>query len=186
MIRTFASLAIVAVLATSAHAGDKAASAQTPEGPRMTEPGRKFVDAWLGRWSASDVALTMGGQTMRGSIEMSCESVASGWGALCTRKAAIAGLPPWTAVFLVGWNIGTGEGHLFEVSEAADVNDLAGAWAADGTITLTRDGKSLEGQQERIACRLAWPSAATSTVACTSTQSGATAWTFSYTTTRQK
>jgi hypothetical protein len=152
----------------------------------MTEPGRRFIDAWLGRWSASDAALTVGGQTMRGSSEMSCESVASGWGALCTRRAAIACLPPWTAVFLVGWNIATGEGHLFEVSEAADVNDLSGAWSADGTITLARDGKSLEGRQERIACRLAWPSAATSTVACTSTQSGATAWTFSYTTTRQK
>lgn len=181
-----AALALVLSLVAPAGAQDKDVPATPPKGAQMTPEGQKFIAGWLGQWTSNDATLSIGEERLRGTIETSCGSVASGWGALCTRKASLAGLPPWTTTLLIGWNMATGQGHVFEVSDAADVNDLAGTWATDASMSIARDGKNLEGQQERIACRLSWPSADAMKVDCTASVAGSTTWTFAYTSTRRK
>jgi hypothetical protein len=181
MARTLGVLAFVVGLAAVAQAQGKDAKAAAPQAPAMTAEGKKFLAGWIGQWAASDATMTMGDQKLQGALKMGCESVSAGWGTLCKGTFDIKGMPPSAATFLMGWDIATGQGHMFEVADTGEVHDHSGKWTSDKAIALVRQGRNLEGKLEKDACTATWASAAELKLECTGTVAGATAWTFSAT-----
>ncbi len=175
---------LVLALAASVHAqekgGAKPASAPPPA-PKMTAEGKRFVEGWRGTWTSTDTTYTMGDQKMQGSLKMSCEGVSSGWGTLCKGVLNAAGMPPSEATFMMGWDIATGEAHMFEISDTAEVHDHSGKWINDKSVSLVRQGKSLDGKMEKDACNATWVTASELKLDCVGTQAGATVWTFTST-----
>ena len=79
----------------------------------------------------------------------------------------------------MAWDLATGQGHMFEVMDTAEVHDHSGRWINDKAISLVRTGKTLDGKLEKDACTATWVSARQLKLDCTGTQAGATVWTFS-------
>jgi hypothetical protein len=176
---------LVLALAASVHAQDKGgAKPAPPSAPKMTDEGKKFVEAWRGTWTSTDTTYTMGDQKIQGSLKMSCESISSGWGTLCKGVLNAAGMPPSEATFMMGWDIATGEAHMFEIADTAEVHDHSGKWINDKSISLVRQGKSLAGKIERDACTATWATASELKFDCIGTQAGATVWTLTSTSKR--
>jgi hypothetical protein len=123
----------------------------------------------------------MGDQKMQGSLKMTCESVSSGWGTLCRAVFNAAGMPPSEATFLMGWDIATGQAHMFEIADTAEVHDHSGKWIDGKSVSLVRQGKTLDGKLEKDACTATWVSASEVKLDCTGSQGGATIWTFTST-----
>jgi len=173
---------LVLTLAASVHAQDKgSAKPAPPPAPKMTAEGKKFVEGWLGTWTSTDTTYTMGGQKMQGSLKMTCESVSSGWGALCKGAMSGPGMPPSESTFLMGWDIATGQAHMFELADTAEVHDHSGKWINDKSVSLVRQGKTLDGKMEKDDCTATWVSARELKLDCTGSQAGATVWTFTAT-----
>lgn len=171
-------------LAASTYAQDKGSAKPepaAPQPPKMSAEGRKFVDGWLGTWTSNDVVYAMGDQKMKGSLKMTCESVSSGWGALCKATFTTPPNPPSEGTFMMGWDIATGQGHMFELADSGEVHDHAGRWTNAKSISLVRSGKALDGKIEKDACTATWVSASELKFDCTGTQAGATVWTFTST-----
>jgi hypothetical protein len=169
-------------LAASVHAQDKsAAKAVPPQALQMTAEGKKFVAGWRGAWTSTNTLYTMGDQKLPGSLKMNCESVSSGWGTLCKGVLNAQGMPPSEATFMMGWDIATGEAHMFELADSGEVHDHSGKWINDKSVTLVRQGKSLDGKLEKDACTATWVTASELKFDCTGTQAGATIWTFTST-----
>jgi hypothetical protein len=177
---TFLVLALAASVHAQEMAGAKPPSAPPPA-PKMTAEGKKFVEGWRGTWTSTDTTYTMGDQKMQGSLKMSCESVSSGWGTLCKGAFNTAGLPLSEGTFLMGWDIATGEAHMFEITDAAEVHDHSGKWTSDKSVSLVRQGKTLDGKVEKDACTVTWVTASELKFDCVGTQAGATVWTFTST-----
>ena len=173
---------LVLTLAASVHAQDKSgAKPAPPPAPKMTAEGKKFVEGWLGTWTSTDTTYTMGDQKMQGSLKMTCESVSSGWGALCKGAMSGPGMPPSESTFLMGWDIATGQAHMFEIADTAEVHDHSGKWINDKSVSLVRQGKTLDGKMEKDDCTATWVSARELKLDCTGSQAGATVWTFTAT-----
>jgi len=183
MPRKLGAVVFVLAAAASAHAqADKAGKpAAAPAAPTLPAEGKKYVEGWLGQWTSSDTTLTSGGQKTQGALRMGCEKVSSGWGVLCKATLDFAGQPPSTTTFLMGWDIGTGEAHMFEVADSAEVHDHSGKWINDRSVSLVRQGKTADGKQEKDDCTASWPSAREIRLECTGSQAGSTVWTFSTT-----
>ena len=180
MSRTLAVFTLVLGIGATAHAqGKDAKAAAAPAPPTMTAEGKKFLAGWVGNWAANEATMTMGTQKMQGPLKMSCESVSAGWGTLCRGSFDIKGMPPSAGTFLMGWDIATGQAHMFEVMDTAEVHDHSGRWLNDKAVSLVRQGKNLEGKLEKDACTATWLSAAELKLECTGSVAGATAWTFS-------
>jgi hypothetical protein len=177
---TFIVLALAASLNAQDKAGAKPAAAPPPP-PKMTAEGKKFVEAWRGAWTANNTTFTKGGEKMQGSLKMACESVSSGWGSLCKGVFAAAGMPPSEATFMMGWDIATGEAHMFELGDTAEVHDHSGKWTNDKSVSLVRQGKNLEGKIEKDTCTATWVTASELKFDCIGTVGGATDWTFTST-----
>ena len=173
-------LALTAVVSAQDKSGSKQATAPPPP-PKMTAEGKKFVEGWLGTWTSTDTTYTMGDQKMRGSLKMTCEGVSSGWGALCRGVLGGPGMPPSESTFLMGWDVATGEAHMFEVADTAEVHDHSGKWIDDKSVSLVRQGKTLDGKVEKDDCAATWVTARELKLSCTGTQGGATVWTFTST-----
>ena len=173
-------LALTAVVSAQEKGSPKQAPAPPPA-PKMSAEGKKFVDGWLGSWNSTDTTYTIGGQKMQGSLKMTCESVSSGWGALCKGVMSGAGMPPSQATFLMGWDVATGEAHMFEIGDTAEVHDHSGKWIDGKSVSLVRQGKTLDGKMEKDACTATWVTASELKLDCTGTQGGATVWTFTST-----
>ena len=170
-------------LAAFADSQDKGAkpAAAPPAPPKMSAEGRKFLDGWVGTWMSTDTVYKAGDQKMQGSLKMVCESASAGWGTLCKGTFGAAGMPPSEGTFLMAWDIATGQGHMFEVMDTAEVHDHAGKWINDKSVSLVRQGKTLDGKLEKDACTATWVSANELKFDCTGTQAGATVWTFTST-----
>jgi len=170
-------------LAATGFAQDKgpAKPAPPPAPPKLSAEGKRFVDAWLGSWTSDDTLFAMGAQKMKGSLKMSCESVSSGWGALCKGTFNVSGMPPSESTFLMAWDLATGMGHMFEVADTAEVHDHSGKWTSDKSISLVRSGKTLDGKLEKDSCTATWVSPGELKFDCVGTQAGATVWTFTST-----
>jgi len=183
MPRKLGALALVLAVAATAHAQtDKTARpAAAPVAPTLPAEGKKFVAGWIGQWTSNDATFTSGGQKMQGRLRMACESVSSGWGALCRETADMQGMPPSASTFLMGWDVGTGEAHMFEIADTAEVHDHSGKWIDDRSVSLVRQGRTADGKDEKDDCTATWPSARELKLDCTGTQAGATVWTFSTT-----
>jgi hypothetical protein len=147
----------------------------------MSAEGRKFIDGWLGSWTSADTVYTVGDQKMPGSLKMSCESVSAGWGALCKATLNAAGMPPSEGTFLMGWDLATGQAHMFEIADTGEVHDHSGKWTSPKSISLVRQGKTLDGKLEKDACTATWVSAGELKFDCVGTQGGAKVWTFTST-----
>jgi len=169
--------------AAAAVAQDKgpAKPAAPPPPPKLSAEGKRFVEAWPGSWSSDDTSFTLGAQKMKGSLKMSCEKVSSGWGALCKGVFSVQGMPPSENTFMMGWDLATGTGHMFEVADTGEVHDHSGKWTNDKTITLVRSGKTLDGKLEKDSCTATWVSPSELKFDCVGTQAGATVWTFTST-----
>jgi len=175
---------LILTLAASVHAQEKGGAkpaSEPPPAPKMTAEGKKFVEGWLGTWTSSDTTYTMGAQKMQGSLKMTCESVSSGWGTLCKGVLNAAGMPPSELTFLMGWDIATGQAHMFELADTAEVHDHSGKWINDKSVSLVRQGRSLDGKMEKDDCTATWVSARELKLDCTGSQAGATVWTFTTT-----
>ena len=48
---------------------------------------------------------------------------------------------------------------MFEVADTAEVHDHSGKWTSDKSISLVRQGKTLDGKLEKDACTATWVSA---------------------------
>jgi len=168
---------LVVALAPVVHSQEKARPAEAPPpAPKMSAEGRKFLDGWIGTWNAADMAFTMGGQTMKGSFKLDCQKVSAGWGTLCKGTFNTAGMPPSEGTMLMAWDIATGEAHMFEVMDTGEVHDHSGKWTSDKSVSLLRQGKTLDGKMEKDACTATWPTASELKFDCTGTQGGATVW----------
>ena len=108
-----------------------------------------------------------------------CESVSSGWWALCKASISGPGMPPSESTFLMGWDIATGQAHMFELADTAEVHDHSGKWIDGKSVSLVRQGKTLDGKMEKDACTATWVTASELKFDCTGSQAGATVWTFS-------
>jgi hypothetical protein len=175
---------LVLTAAAAVHAQQKSGPAPAPApppAPKMTPEGKKFVDGWLGTWTSTDTTYTMGGQKMQGTLKMTCEGVSSGWGALCKAVMSGPGMPPSESTFLMGWDVATGQAHMFEIADTAEVHDHSGKWINDKSVSLVRQGRSLDGKMEKDACTATWVSARELKFDCTGSQAGATVWTFTST-----
>ena len=178
---------LVLAFAASLHAQDKSAAkpmAAPPPAPKMTAEGKKFVEGWRGTWTSTDTVYTMGDQKMPGSLKMSCESVSAGWGTLCKGVMSAGGMPPSEGTFMMGWDIATGEAHMFELGDNAEVHDHSGKWTNDKSVSLVRQGKTPDGKMEKDACTATWVTANELKFDCVGTQAGATVWTFTSTSKR--
>ena len=172
----------LAVLAASvARAQAKHKEPAAPPAPTMSAEGQKFVQGWVGRWNSSDASLTTGAQKMQGALRMSCESVSSGWGTLCKGSFELKGMPASASTFLMGWDVATGTGHMFEIADTGEVHDHSGKWTDARSITLVHEGKTLAGPQEKDSCIATWVSARELKFDCTGTQAGVPVWTFTST-----
>src|SRR5687768_7866403 len=118
-------------------AAPAAPGAAPPAAPELTPEGKKFVEAFLGNWTASEAVFTMGEQKMAGKMTNKCEKASGGWGTLCKASFNLKGAPPMLNVFLFGWDLGAKEGHMFEVSNAGEVHNHVGKWSDDKTVVLT-------------------------------------------------
>ena len=156
-------------------------AAAPPPAPVMSAEGRKFIDGWLGQWTCNDASYTAGGQKMQGSLKITCESASSGWAALCKGTFVMEGMPPSASTFLMGWDLGTREAHMFEVADTAEVHDHSGKWIDDKSVSLVRQGRTVDGKLEKDACTASWVTARELKFDCTGSQAGATVWTFSST-----
>jgi len=178
---------LVLALAASVNAQDKAGAKPAtppagPPAPKMTAEGKKFVEAWRGAWTSSNTVYTMGTDKMQGSLKMTCESVSSGWGTLCKGLLyAAPGAPPSEATFMLGWDIATGEAHMFELGDTAEVHDHSGKWINDKSVSLVRQGKNLDGKIEKDTCTATFLSASELKFDCVGMVGTATAWTFTST-----
>ena len=171
-------------LAASTYAQDKPAAKAAPaepQPPKMSAEGKKFIEGWLGTWNSVDVSYAMGDQKMKGTLKMSCESVSSGWGALCKGTFTTPPNPPSEGTFMMGWDIATGQAHMFEISDTGEVHDHSGRWINAKSVSLVRTGKSLDGKIEKDSCTTTWVSANELKFDCTGSQAGATVWTFNST-----
>jgi hypothetical protein len=178
MSRTLGVLALVLGVGAASSAQDKVAQpAAAPPALAMTAEGKRFLGGWLGQWTASDATVTLGAQKMPMTLKMNCESVSAGWGTLCSVTFDIKGLPPSAATFLLGWDVATGQGHMFEVVDTGEVHSYSGKWTSDKAIALVHQGKNPEGKPEKDACAVTWASARQLALDCSGTQAGATAWT---------
>jgi hypothetical protein len=173
-------MALAAVVSAQDKSGLNSASAPPPP-PKMSAEGKRFVDAWLGSWTSTDTTYTMGGQKMQGTLKMTCESVSSGWGALCKGVMSGPGMPPSQATFLMGWDVATGEAHMFEIGDTGEVHDHSGKWIDGKSVSLVRQGKALDGKMEKDACTATWVTASELKFDCTGTQGSATIWTLTST-----
>lgn len=181
MSRTLAICTLVVGIGAAAAAQDKDAKAAAPPAPpAMSAEGKKFLAGWVGNWT-SNAMMTMGAQKLDGPLKMSCESVSAGWGTLCKGTFQMKGMPISEATFLMAWDIATGQAHMFEVTDMAEVHDHSGKWLNDKAVSLVRQGKNLEGKLEKDACTATWVTPAELKLDCTGTVAGATAWTFSAT-----
>jgi len=172
---------VVMLAAGAAFADDKAAdpkAAAAPPAAKMSPEGKKYLEGWIGNWTAKDATFTMGDQKMVGSLKNKCEKVSNGWGVVCKATFAFKGMPPMTNTFMMGWDLGTAEAHMFEVSDAGEVHNHSGKWTDDKSISLVHQGKTWEGKDEKDACTATWNSPKELKLDCTGTQGGATTWTF--------
>jgi hypothetical protein len=102
-------------------------------------------------------------------------------GALCKGVLSGPGMPPSQSTFLMGWDVATGQAHMFEIADTAEVHDHSGQWLDDKRVSLVREGKALDGKIEKDACTATWVTASELKLDCTGTQGGATVWTFTST-----
>jgi hypothetical protein len=176
--------ALALVLAATTYAQDKGSAKPAPApppAPKMSAEGRRFIDGWLGSWTSNDTIYVMGDQKMQGSLKMSCESVSAGWGAFCKATMNASGMPPSEGSFLIGWDLATGQAHLFEIQDTGEVHDHSGKWTSHKSVSLVRQGKTLDGKTEKDACTATWVSANELKFDCVGTQGTATVWTFTST-----
>jgi hypothetical protein len=54
-------------------------------------------------------------------------------------------------------------------------------WTSDKSVSLVRQGKTLDGKMEKDACTATWVTASELKFDCVGTQAGATVWTFTST-----
>jgi hypothetical protein len=161
---------------------DKAAAAAPMAMPTMSPEGKKLIEGMLGNWKANDFTLTMGEKSMKGKMTINCEKAAGGWGTLCKGVADLGKeMPKQEVTFLYGWDLATGEGHMFEVSNMAEVHNHAGKWTDDKSITMDHTGKTFEGKEEKDSLTMTWNSPKEIAIKATGTQGTVTAWTISAT-----
>lgn len=183
-------LVMVMLAAAVAQAEDKkdkkdaTAGATPPAAPpaaKMSDEGKKLLEGLRGKWTAKDASFTMGEVKAQGTLKMTCEAVSGGWGTLCKGVFNFKGAPPQNATFLFGWDIATGEAHMFEIGDTGEVHDHSGKWLDDKSVSLVRQGKNVEGKDEKDDCKATFNSAKEMVFACTGTQGATTAWTFTST-----
>jgi hypothetical protein len=174
---------VVMFAAGAAYAQAKAEpAAAPPAAPKMSPEGQKFIDGWVGNWTSKDATFTpAGAEAMKGTLKVNCEKVSGGWGSLCKAKFMFKGMPPMNNTFLLGWNLGTGEATMFEVSDAGEVHQHTGKWNDDKSVSLVHQGKTPAGPEEKDACTASWPSPRELKFDCTGTQGATTVWTFTST-----
>lgn len=177
------SLAVFAAVAVSVPSfAAEPAKAEAGGMPTLPPEGKKWVEAHLGSWKASDVTMTMGDKTSKGKMTMKCEKTSGGWGALCKGTADLGKeMPVQEMTMLTGWNIGEGVATLFEVTNVAEVHQHTGKWTDDKNITVTHTGKTAEGKEETDALTFTWVSPKEMLMKAEGTSGGAKVWTFSAT-----
>ena len=170
----FAAL-VVSVVSFTAFAQPKAAPAAAKPAempiPQLPAEGKKWLEGHLGNRKASDAVLTMGGQSMKGKMEIKCEKTSSGWAVVCRGKVT----------FLMGWNIGDGTATMFEVSNMGETHNHTGKWLDDKSIALAHQGKTWEGKEEKDVVTFTWNSPKEMVIKAEGTAGTATTWTMSAT-----
>lgn len=177
-------LAVVFVTSFTAFAQGKAAPTAPSPGkqaeppmPQLPAEGKKWIESHLGNWKAKDVVMTMGDKTLKGTMEMDCEKVSSGWGTLCKGKMDLGkDMPPQEVSFLMGWNIGEGMATMFEVSNMGEVHRHVGTWADQKSISVTHEGKTPDGKMEKDVVTFTWSSPKEMAIQASGTSGTTMAW----------
>lgn len=127
--------------------------------PTMTPEGKKFLEMVVGNWSFKDGVMKMGDQEMKGLFTLKCEKAVMGWAVECKGTQDMGkSMPKIEGLYVMAWDVVTNEGHMLEVESMGNVHDHVGKWADDKNITLTRNGKNLEGKEESDAVTLTFTS----------------------------
>ncbi len=177
----FAVLAVSVVSFTAFAQGKAAKPAEMPMA-QMPAEGKKWVEGHLGNWKSTDAVLTMGDKSMKGKMDLKCEKTSGGWGTLCRGKMDMGKDAPMQEVtFLMGWNIGDSMATMFEVTNMGEVHNHTGKWLDEKSITLTHQGKTWEGMEEKDVVTFTWTSPKEMAIKAEGTSGTATAWTLSAT-----
>jgi hypothetical protein len=163
----------------SATASDRPAATQHAR--QLPPEGKRWVDGFVGKWKSKNVKITSGDKDTPGAMTMSCTRASGGWAALCKATFTAAGMRPEDDTYLMGWDVGAKQAHMFEVTSMAEVHDHVGTWSDDRSITLVHRGKSAEGQDEEASLTFTWPSRTRIDAKGTGKVGGKTTWTMSAT-----
>lgn len=120
-----------------------------PPPPTMTPEGKKFLESMVGHWAFNDLVMKMGDHEMKGTFTFKCEKAAMGWVTECKGVQDMGKAQPKVeGIYLLTWDVVTGEGHMLEADSMGTVHNHAGKWSDDKTISLVHNGKNLEGKDE--------------------------------------
>ncbi len=155
------------------------AQAQEPT-PKLPAEGKRWVEGFRGNWTGR-AKLTAGERELSGTMRMTCVKSSAGWATICKGSFTAPGARPEEDTYLMGWDVGTKQAHMYEVTSAADVHDHVGAWSDDRSITVTHHGKTADGQDEEAAITFKWISAKQLDAEGAGKVAGKSAWTMSAT-----
>lgn len=162
-----------------ADAADQPTAAPWRAVPKLSPEGKRFLEGFRGKWKSNAVKLTFGDRDVPGKMRLDCTRSSGGWATLCKASFTAAGFRPEEDTYLLGWDLDKKQGHLFEVTSAAEVHDHAGAWTDEKTITLVHRGKSADGQEEDASLTFNFASASRLDVKGVGKVGGKTTWTMS-------
>jgi hypothetical protein len=144
----------------------------------MTPEGKKFLEGISGNWTAKNVTMVVGTETLNGKGTMKCKKAVNGWATVCEGKFDL-GKMKITGLYTFAWDVITGEGHVHEVEDSPTVHNHAGKWIDDKSIALVHTGKNAEGKDETDTMTLTWVSPKEVTFAAVGKSGATTNWTFS-------
>lgn len=172
---------------TSLAAAPAAPAAPPPKAMEMPMPqlpaeGKRWIEGHLGTWRSSDVVMTMGEKQLKGKLDLKCEKASGGWATLCRGKMDMGKeMPAQEVTFMMGWSIGEGAATLFEVSNMGEVHQHTGKWTDDKSITVTHQGKTWDGKDEKDVLTFAWSSPKEMAIKAEGVSGATTHWTISAT-----
>ena len=104
----------------------------TPEQTRL-------FDRLVGNWHVQG-SLTMGGVALPLAGRWEFRAAAGGWGVSASLRAAIEGMGAYEEDDLAGFDVETGQFHIYSLTNTSAVHDHLAVWRSPDLLELTFDG----------------------------------------------
>ena len=125
---------------------EPSAPAPSPPEVKPTPEQAKTVDAFTGDWTYQASITPPGGKTIKVPIGMSCKKIAMGKGASCAMSETIAGMGPFEAGFLVGFDPLDKTMHFMAVTSDDELHDHRCKWKDETSLACEPLKAGLGGQ----------------------------------------